>query len=112
MMVSLCASPMTSPSCMITAPTGTSSRTEAARASRSACSMPVRSAGDGVPLRTDRLGERRQPLEHEVISVAGDPYGIALVIASLEQLERDRILQQPLNYPLQRSRAVHRVVAL
>src|SRR5919109_1370788 len=68
--VSLWASPRISPSATITAPTGTSSRTEAARARRSAASIPVRSLGEGVPLRTGHRGLRGPELEAQMVAVA------------------------------------------
>src|SRR5919112_223707 len=114
--VSLYASANTSPSAITTAPTGTSSRTEAARANRRAASIPARSLGDGVPLRTGHLGNcgRRgiQPPEREPVAVPLHPDGIALVEVPLQQLQRDRILQQPLDHPLERTSAVYRIVAL
>ena len=98
---------------MITAPTGTSSRTEAARARRSAACIPVRSLGDGVPLRTGPLGDRRRACaSRRWSSVALHPDGVALVEVPFEQLQRDRVLQLALDHPLERTGAVDRVVAL
>src|SRR6476660_6807409 len=111
-MVSLWASASVSPSATITAPIGTSSRTEAARASRSAACIPARSLGDGVPLRTGALGRGGRPDEAQVLARPLHPDGIALVEFALEQLERDRVLELALNDPLERPRAVHRIVAL
>src|SRR6476660_1693169 len=92
-MVSLWASASVSPSATITAPIGTSSRTEAARASRSAACIPCRSLGDGVPLRTDALRRRSGPNEPEVLARALGADGVALVEVALQQRQRDRILQ-------------------
>src|SRR3954467_6326128 len=109
-MVSLCASPSTSPSAITTAPTGTSSRTEAARARRRAASIPARSLGDGVPLRTGQLGHhwarRLGSLEPEPVSVAFHPNGVSVVEVPFQQLEGDRVLQQPLDHPLEWARPV------
>src|SRR5581483_11000303 len=110
--VSLWASASTSPSCTITAPIGTSSRTLAARASRSAASMPARSAGEGVPLRTDRLRHPGLPREPQAVPVALHPDDVPVPVLALEHLERDGVLQQALDHPLERPRPVHRVVAL
>src|SRR4051794_30744075 len=113
-MVSLCASPSTSPSAITTAPTGTSSRTEAARARRRAASIPARSLGEGVPLRTGQLGNHRarglDSLEPEPVSVALRPNNVALVEIPFQKLERDGILQQALDHPLEGTRPVDRIV--
>src|SRR5215208_4235159 len=112
--VSLCDSASTSPSAITTAPTGTSSRTEAALASRRAASIPARSPGDGVPLRTGHFWHCRraslQSLESQHVSLPFDSDGVALVEVALQQLERDRVLQQPLDHPLQRPGSIHRIV--
>src|SRR5688500_6497781 len=104
---------------MMTAPTGTSPRRAAARARRSAASMPARSAGDGVPLRTHRLGRAsshgsgsRHARELEAAIADVHPNDVPLLVASFQQLERDRILEQPLDHPLERTGAVDRIVAL
>src|SRR5687768_1283788 len=114
--ISLWASPRISPSRTTTAPTGTSSRTAAARASRSAASMPVRSAGDGVPLRTGRLGRGRvgrgRVREGEVPIERADHDRGAFRILPFQQLEGDRILQLPLDHALERPGAVDRVIPL
>src|SRR3954452_5642725 len=113
-MVSLCASPSTSPSAITTAPTGTSSRTEAARARRRAASIPAKSLGDGVPLRTGQLGHHRArrlgSLKPEPVSVAFHPDSVALVEVSFQELERNGVLQQPLDHPLEWTRPIDRVV--
>src|SRR6185437_8183263 len=111
-MVSLCASASVSPSATITAPIGTSSRTAAARARRSAACIPARSLGEGVPLRTGALGRGRRADEAQVLARALDPDGVALVEVPFQQLEGDRVLQLALDHPLERARAVDRVVAL
>src|SRR5688572_29064234 len=111
-MVSLCASASRSPSAMITAPTGTSSRTDAARARRRAACIPVRSLGDGVPLRTRHLPDGRGMNQLEVVAVAYHPDRVALVETALQQLQRDAVLQLALDDPLERPRAVQRIVAL
>src|SRR5918996_5541367 len=111
-MVSLCASASVSPSATITAPTGTSSRTDAARARRSAACMPARSLGDGVPLRTDHLRYARRADQLEIVTVALHPDRVPLVEGAFQQLQRDAVLQLPLDYALQRARAVDRIVAL
>src|SRR5688500_6593054 len=101
--VSLWASPNISPSATTTAPTGTSSRTEAARASRRAFCIPVRSLGDGVPLRTGHDGFRRclcDLLEPQMVAIPLDPDRVAFVEIALQQLQGDGILEQPLNHPL------------
>ena len=57
--------------------------------------MPVRSAGDGVPLRTDHLGLSRPPLdslEPQILAVALDPDDVALVEVALQQLEARRVV--------------------
>src|SRR4051812_33981568 len=113
--VSLCASPRISPSATTTAPTGTSSRTEAARARRSAASIPVRSLGEGVPLRTDHLRLPRSPLdplEPELVAAPFNADGVALAEVSLQQLQGDGVLKSPLDDTLERTSAIHRVVAL
>src|SRR5262245_66106203 len=96
---------------MITAPTGTSSRTEAARARRSAACIPVRSLGDGVPLRTGHLGDRGALDQAQVVAFALHPHGIALVEGPFEHFQRDRVLQLALDHPLERPGAVDRVVS-
>src|SRR5918996_643699 len=111
-MVSLCASASRSPSATITAPTGTSSRTDAARARRRAACIPARSLGDGVPLRTRQLRNGRRVNQREVVTVAYDPDRVSLVEPALQQLQRDAVLQLALNDALERSRAVDRIVAL
>src|SRR4051812_26457263 len=115
-MVSLWASPSTSPSAITTAPTGTSSRTEAARARRRAASIPTRSPGDGVPLRTSQLGHHRArrlgSLEPEPVSVASPPNGVSVVEVPPQQLEGDRVLQPPLDHSLEWARPIDRVVSL
>src|SRR3954453_15778955 len=108
-MVSLWASARTSPSATITAPIGTSSRTEAARASRRAACMPCRSLGEGVPLRTGALGYRGRPHEPQVVAGTLGAHRIALLEIPLQQLQGDRVLQLPLDDALERSRAVHRI---
>src|SRR5437867_1505088 len=103
-----------SPSATMTAPMGTSSRTEPARASRSAACIPVRSLGEGVPLRTDHLGLPRSPLdplEPELVALPLDANGIAIVEISLQKLEGDGILQPPLDHALERTSPVDRIVA-
>src|ERR687895_1762352 len=101
---------------MTTAPTGISSRTEAARASRSAACIPVRSLGEGVPLRTGHLWDRpRSPLcllEPQRLPVPLHPDYVALVEVALEELQRDRVLQQPLNDALERTSAIYGIVSL
>src|SRR5687768_24019 len=104
-MVSLCASARISPSAMITAPTGTSSRTDAARARRSAACIPARSLGDGVPLRTDHLGCGDALHQAEAVPHPLDLDGLALVEVPLQQLERDRVLQLALDDALERAGA-------
>src|SRR3954471_9263754 len=94
--VSLCASASVSPSATTTAPTGTSSRTDAARARRSAACIPVRSLGEGVPLRTDHhLGLPRSPLDPlkaELVALPFNPNGVALAEVSLQQLQGNWVL--------------------
>src|SRR3954454_12823313 len=109
--VSLWASPRISPSAMITAPTGTSSLTEAARARRSAACIPVKSLGDGVPLRTGHLGDDGAVSQVQVVALALHPHGVAFVEGPLEHLQRNRVLQLALDHPLERPGAVDRVVA-
>src|SRR5437762_11751379 len=111
-MVSLWASARVSPSATITAPIGTSSRTEAARARRMAACIPCRSLGDGVPLRTGALRRGGGPDEPEVLARALHADGIAFVEVALQQLQRDRVLQLALDDPLEGPRAIDRVVAL
>src|SRR5688500_5671282 len=96
----------------MTAPTGTSSRTEAARASRSAACIPVRSLGDGVPLRTRYLRDGRRVHPRQFVTVALHPDGISLLEVSLPQLQGDAVLQLALDAPLERPRPVDRIVAL
>src|SRR3954449_6459998 len=108
--VSLWASPRISPSAMITAPTGTSSRTEAARARRSAACIPVKSLGDGVPLRTGALGDRGALGQPQVVAFAGHPHRIALMEGAFEHLQGDGVLQLALDHPLERAGAVPRIV--
>src|SRR4051794_22070596 len=110
--VSLCASARVSPSATMTAPTGISSRTDAARARRNAACMPCRSLGDGVPLRTGALGDGGAAHEPQVIACALDADGVALVEVAFEQLEGDWVLQLALDDPFERPRAVDRIVAL
>src|SRR5215211_9548749 len=110
--VSLWASASSSPSATMTAPTGTSSRTEAARARRSAACIPCRSPGDGVPLRTGTLGRGRDPDHAEVLAGALHADGVTLEELPVEQLERERALQLALDDPLERTGAVDRIVAL
>src|SRR6185312_5638712 len=110
--VSLCASASTSPSATMTAPTGISSRTDAARASRRAACMPCKSLGEGVPLRTGALGHRGRPHETQMVAGALDAHRIALLEIPLQQLEGDGVLQLPLDDALERSRTIHRVEAL
>src|SRR6476660_9316139 len=102
----MCASERISPSAMMTAPTGTSSRTEAARARRSAACIPARSLGDGVPLRTGLLGDRGALAQPQVVALARHPHRIALVEGAFEHLQRDGVLQLPLDHSLERTRAV------
>src|SRR3954454_20030854 len=115
-MVSLWASPSTSPSAITTAPTGTSSRTEAARARRRAASIPTSSPGDGAPFGTSQRGHHRArrlgSLEPEPVSVAFHPNGVSVVEVPLQQLEGDRVLQQPLNHPLEWAGPIDWVVSL
>src|SRR5205814_896085 len=124
--VSLCARATMTPSRSTTAPTGTSPVDAARRASSSAAAIPGPSAvaaGRGrfplpappVPafLGTRRCGRRRgQALEAERIAVFcplhADP--VAFGELPLEHGERERVLQQPLDRPLERPRAVHRIV--
>src|SRR6476661_7150607 len=111
-MVSLCASASVSPSATITAPIGISSRTEAARARRSAACIPSRSLGDGVPLRTGALGRGGGPDEAEVLPRLLGADSVTLVEVALEQLQRDRVLQLALDDALERASAIDRIVAL
>src|SRR5688572_24149112 len=110
--VSLCASARTSPSATITAPTGTSSRTEAARARRSAACIPVRSLGEGVPLRTRHLRDGGRVHQLQRVAVPLHPDGISFPEGPFQQLERDPVLELALDDPLERPGAVHRIVAL
>src|SRR3954465_8660789 len=104
-----------SPSDITTAPTGTSSRTEPARASRSAACIPVRSLGEAVPLRTDHLGLPGAPLdsvEPQLVALALDPNGVAVPKVALRQLGGDGVFQPPLDDALQRSRSIDWIVSL
>src|SRR2546425_4540169 len=110
-MVALYALETTTPSRWTGAPTGTSSGLAASLAWAGAASIPARSAGS----RTSRFRcARRHALERERITVLrpihADP--IALGELPFEHRERERVLQQPLDRPLERPGAVHRVVAL
>src|SRR2546423_12071475 len=97
---------------MMTAPIGTSSLTDAALASLRAACIPVRSLGDGVPLRTCHLRHGRAPREPEMVARALDADRVALPEIALQDFEGDRVLQLPLNDPLERTGAVDRVVSL
>src|SRR6476646_2365615 len=110
--VSLWASASVRPSATITAPIGTSSRTDAARARRSAACMPCRSLGDGVPLRTGALGGRSHPGKAQMLVRSLGANGVALVEVALENLERDRVLELALDHALERPSPVYRIVAL
>jgi len=61
---------------------------EAARASRSAASIPARSLGEGVPLRTGHLWHRRRapfkPLEAQHVPIPRHPNRVALVEVALQ----------------------------
>src|SRR5207249_4134191 len=108
--VALYALETTTPSRVTTAPTGTSSSSIASLAWASAASIPARSGWSG----TSRFRRaRRHSLEAERIAVLRPvhPYPVAFGELPLEHGERQRILQQPLDRPLERPRAVHRVVA-
>src|SRR5947208_167581 len=108
--VVLCALETTTPSRVTTAPTGTSSSSIASLAWASAASIPARSGWSG----TSRFRRaRRHSLEAERIAVLRPvhPYPVAFGELPLEHGERQWILQQPLDRPLERPRAVHRVVA-
>src|SRR6266511_5784437 len=107
---------MTRPSLSATtAPTGTSFKPAARRACRRAAAMPARS-----PLLARSSGTRGlrrcrgDALEREGIAVFraihADP--VALDELALEDRERKRILQQPLDRALQRPGPIHGVVAL
>src|SRR5882724_4257350 len=110
--ISLWASARISPSRTMIAPTGTSSRTEAARASRRAPSMPARSPGEGWPLRTHQLRHAGTEGKPQSITLPLHPNDVTRTVASLQQLERNRILQQPLNGPLEGPGPEDRIVPL
>src|SRR6185295_10090221 len=110
--ISLCASARISPSRTMIAPTGTSSRTEAASARRRAPSMPARSPGEGWPLRTHRLRQARTTRESQSVTLTLDPNNVTRTILALQDLERNRILQQPLNGALEGPGSENRIVSL
>src|SRR5207253_4633072 len=129
--LSLCAQTTTVSPRNTAAPTGTSPLDAARRASSSAAAMPARSAGEAgeagggrfplpasrLPaLRTRRLGCRaaRDPLERQMVPVFRpvNPDRVAFGVPPFEQGHGERILEQPLDRPLQGPRPVHRVVAL
>src|SRR5882724_8277576 len=71
-----------------------------------------RLAGEDRPtLLLDDLG-RRAPLEDELVAVGVDGHSVAFGELVLENLERQRVLDQPLDRPLERPRPERRVVAL
>src|SRR5437660_12840130 len=98
----------------MTAPTGTSPAAAARSARRSAAAMPAWSWGDASGMRRRGLRLRGNPLEGERHAVFGtvDLHAIAFGVTALEHRERQWVLDQPLNRPLQRPRAVDRVIAL
>src|SRR5204862_7249332 len=107
--VAWCAREAMTRSRVATAPTGTSSSSSASLAWASAASIPARSGWSG----TSRFRRaRRHSLEAERIAVLRPvhPYPVAFGELPLEHGERQWILQQPLDRPLERPRAVHRVV--
>src|SRR5438132_846907 len=126
--VALCARATTTPSRNTTAPTGTSPLDAAFRASSSAAAMPTWWSGDAglgrFPLSpspfpallcTRGLGHSPgDTLEGEVTAVLRpvDPDAVALRVLALEHRQRERVLQQPLDRPLERPRAVHRIIPL
>src|SRR5437588_5071220 len=126
--VSLCARATTTPSRNSAAPTGTSPLDAAVRACSSAASIPSRSeAATGrprIPLPASRipafLGTRGlghspgDALEGEVTAVLRpvDPDAVSLRVFALEHRQRERVLQQPLDRPLERPGAVYRIVPL
>src|SRR5690349_19071649 len=61
---------------------------------------------------TGPLGRRLHGREAQVVSGALGTHRISLVEPSLEQLQRDRVLELALDDPLERPRAVDRIVAL
>src|ERR1041385_2420728 len=110
--VSLCASPKTVEPCIRTQPTGTSSRTAAARARRSACSIPARSCAVGVPLRNRARPLPAPPGEGDLVPLGPDDDDIPGSVRPLELLHRQRVLQATLDHPLDGARPVDRIVPL
>src|SRR5438477_12297300 len=124
--VSLCARATMTPSRSTTAPTGTSPVDAARRASSSAAAIPGPSAVEAgrrfpfpvsrVPafLCTRRFGRRRgHALEAERIAVFRPLHADSVTFGELplEHGERERVLQQPLDRPLERPGTIHRIVA-
>src|SRR5262245_37616371 len=97
----------------MTAPTGTSPRAAPLRACSSAARIPARSASDGGGLTTPGLARFDSRFAPKVQMIAF-PLRDDRVTRSKPAFEHghgDRILQQPLDDPLERPSAVHRIVA-
>src|SRR5512143_4378401 len=118
---------MTLPSRTTTAPTGTSPRLWARRASRSAAAMPSRSPGgmgglvprppSPVPVSgTNCLSRasRRHPLEPERRPLLRTVHldGVPFAVLALQHRHGERVLEQALDGALERPGPVHGVVAL
>ena len=57
-----------------------------------------------------RLGQR--PVDRQALLPGRHPHGVALLHAPLQDQPGERVLQRPLDHPLQRPRAIGAVVAL
>src|SRR3954470_5206343 len=121
-MVRLVAAARIDPSRTTTAPIGTSLRFTASRARSSALRMYCSSSASPLPTAPSsvvrvglsackrRLG--RLPEGQLALGIAIDDDVIALVELALEHRQRQRILQQPLNRPLEWPRAERGIVPL
>src|SRR5258706_14664597 len=98
----------------MTAPTGTSPAAAARSARRSAAAIPAWSWGDASGMRRRGLRLRGNPLERDGHTVLGavDLHAVALGVTAPEHRQRQWVLDQPLNRPLQRPRTVYGIVSL
>src|SRR5690349_5485454 len=99
------------PSREMTAPTGTSPAAAARSARRSAAAIPAWSCGDRSGMRRRGLRLRGDPLERERGAVFGavDLHAVALRVTAFEHRQRQRVLDQPLDRPLEGPRPIHRI---
>src|SRR5687767_8460052 len=103
---------MTAPLCTSTAPTGTSPAFAARSASASACAIQYVSSSAREANVTGPLTRRSPGDEVDVVALQRRHDGVPVLELPLEQGERERVLQQPLNGALERPCAERGIVAL